>query len=100
MQNPSLLFAINMPQPLEPMMPIIAANVTSNNCKQRSILNTLVVRRKLKSQTGGVFQSDDEKERGEWGSPVEFILTNMGFAVGLGSIWRFPFLAYANGGGL
>lgn len=37
--------------------------------------------------------------RGEWGSRAGFILAAMGSAVGLGNIWRFPYMAYSNGGG-
>uniref|UniRef100_A0A0K0G1P0 Sodium-dependent dopamine transporter (inferred by orthology to a human protein) n=1 Tax=Strongyloides venezuelensis TaxID=75913 RepID=A0A0K0G1P0_STRVS len=40
----------------------------------------------------------DEKIRGEWGGRIFFILTAIGCAVGLGNIWRFPYVAYENGG--
>ena len=38
-------------------------------------------------------------ERGHWGSELEFVLACVGWSVGIGNVWRFPFLAYENGGG-
>ncbi len=38
----------------------------------------------------------ESKERAEWGNHCEFFLTSLGLAVGLGNIWRFPYIAYAN----
>ena len=39
-----------------------------------------------------------EPKRSQWGNQVQFILTALGLAVGLGNIWRFPSMAYENGG--
>jgi NSS family neurotransmitter:Na+ symporter len=39
------------------------------------------------------------ENRAQWGTRAGFIMAAVGSAIGLGNIWRFPYVAYANGGG-
>lgn len=40
-----------------------------------------------------------EQQRGNWSSNFGFILAATGSAIGLGNLWKFPFITWNNGGG-
>lgn len=41
----------------------------------------------------------EQEKRGQWASSFGFIMATAGSAVGLGNLWKFPYLAGKNGGG-
>ena len=40
-----------------------------------------------------------EDQRGHWSSSVGFVLAATGSAIGLGNLWKFPFITWENDGG-
>ncbi|KAL4434737.1 hypothetical protein ABPG74_017157 [Tetrahymena malaccensis] len=43
---------------------------------------------------------ENHHERDRFNNYLEYLLTILGYAAGFGSVWRFPYLVYKNGGGV
>lgn len=53
----------------------------------------------LEGNNGKLLNEEQTENRGQWGSNFQAFCVVLGAVIGLGNLWRFPYMVYANGGG-
>ncbi|XP_035517503.1 sodium- and chloride-dependent GABA transporter 2-like [Morone saxatilis] len=82
------------------------AETTSDGCVSASDDGKFVMAKpfgpevKFRLDMGTAHPAPSIPARGQWSSKVEFLLAVAGQIIGLGNVWRFPYLCYKNGGGV
>ncbi|XP_052900292.1 sodium-dependent nutrient amino acid transporter 1-like [Anopheles moucheti] len=65
----------------------------------KTVHRTSVPEDTTRTGTGTAIPVQPTADRDQWGKGVEFLMSCIAMSVGLGNVWRFPFVALENGGG-
>ena len=76
-------------------------NKSEQNGGSEHVVNLLSKRDKDVDRDFPVEMEEEEEEyvRHQWASKREYILSAVGYCVGVGNLWRFPYICIRNGGG-
>ncbi|CAF0722025.1 unnamed protein product [Adineta steineri] len=67
-----------------------------NELDQELNLSTVIVNNPSDSSTKAILNKEDTRET--WSNNCDYLITTLGGLIGLGSLYRFPYLAFENGG--
>lgn len=87
--------ASNVTAPLSMTPTAVASSTRAKLSVSRGGISTITPL----SLTPPMHQPGDREDHPTWTYHVEYILSSVGYCVGLGNIWRFPYTMYLNGGG-